>query len=67
MLEIFFTLVTLKLLLAPAEEALLGVLPLDDPAEPAPLAAEEPEALAVPFTSTSLLTCDASFEVSPSS
>ena len=61
MLEIFFTLVTLKVLLAPAEELLLEA---DDPAEPAPLEAEE---LAVPFTSTSLLACEANFEVSPSS
>lgn len=68
-LETFFTLVTLKVLLAPAEEVLLGELLLEaeDPAEAAPLEAEEPEALAVPFTSTSLLTCEASFEVSPSS
>ncbi len=68
-LETFFTLVTLNVLPAPPAEddpLLLGVLlEADDPADPAPLEAEEE--LAVPFTSTSLLTCEASFEVSPSS
>ena len=70
MLEIFFTLVTLNMWPAPLADdpPLLGVLlEADDPADPAPLEAEEPEALAVPFTSTSLLTCEASFEESPSS
>ena len=59
LLETFFTLVTLNIC-DPApplvDEPALAL----EPAEPAPL---EPEA--VPLTSTSLFTCEASFDVSP--
>lgn len=69
-LEIFLTLVKLKVLLPAEEPLLLGVLEVD------PLGADEAlepddaleaELADVPLTSTSLFTLELSFEVSPSS